>query len=49
MPIGIKGRGKPRDRAQATEEKGLSAPLADDPAACDTDRRLKFRMLCRSS
>ncbi len=46
MPIRIKCRDKPRDRAHPTEDKALSAPLADDPEACYTDRKPEFRMLC---
>ena len=45
MPIGVECLDKPRDRAQPTEDKGLSAPLADDPEACYTDRKPKFRMM----
>ena len=48
MPIGMKCRDRPRDRAQPTEDKGLSAPLASDPKARYTDRKAKFRMLCGS-
>jgi len=48
MPIRIECRDKPRDRAPPTEDSGLSAPLADDPEACYTDTKPKFRMLCGS-
>ncbi len=49
MPIRITCRDKPRDKTQPTEDKGLSAPLADDPDAWYTDRQPKFRMVCGSS
>ena len=48
MPICIESPDKPRDRAQSTEDRGLSAPLADDPEACYTGRKPKFRMLSGS-
>ena len=48
MPIRIKCRDKPRDRVQPTEDEVLCAPLVDDPEACYTDRKPKFRMLCGS-
>jgi len=34
--------------AQPTDDAGFSALLADDPEACYTDRKPKFRMLCGS-
>ena len=46
MPIRIECGDKPRDRAQPTEDTGLSALLADDPEACHTDRKPQFHMLC---
>ena len=49
MPIRINCRDKPRVRAQPTEDKRLSAPLANDPEACYPDRKPKFRVLCGSS
>ncbi len=49
MPIRIKWRDEPRDRAHPIEAKGFSAPLADDPAACHAERKPKSRMLCGSS
>ena len=48
MPIRIKRRDKQRDRVQPAEDTGLSAPLADDPEGCYTNRKRKFRMLCES-
>jgi hypothetical protein len=39
MPIRTKCRAKPRDRAQPTEDTGLSASLAEDPEACWTNRK----------
>ena len=48
MPVRMKWRAKPRDRGQPTEDTALSAPLADDPKACYTDTKAKFRVLCVS-
>ena len=38
MPIRIECLDKPRDRAQPTEDTGVSAPLADDPEARYADQ-----------
>ncbi len=46
MPIGMKCGDKPRDRSQPIEDKGLRAPLGDDPEACYADRKPRFRMSC---
>ncbi len=46
MPIRMKRDDEPRDRARPAEDTGLSAPLADDPEACHTDRKRMSRMLC---
>ena len=48
MPMRVKRRDKPRDRAQPAEDTGLSAPLAGDSEACYTDRKPQLRMLCGS-
>jgi hypothetical protein len=48
MPIRIKRRDKPRDRAQPTEDKELSAPFAIAPMACYAGRKPKLRTLCGS-
>ena len=38
-------RDKPRDRAQPTEDKGLSVVLVNKPKACYTDTKTKLRIL----
>ena len=46
MPIRTRRRAKLLDRAQATEDKGISATLAAVPTACYARRRTKPRILC---
>lgn len=48
MPIRIRRRDKPLDRAQPTEDKGISATLAAVPLACYAGRKTKPRILCGS-
>jgi len=48
MPIRIRCRDRPRDRAQPTEDKGINATLAAIPMACYTDRKPELRILCGS-
>ncbi len=49
MPIRVNRRDKPRDRAQPTQDTGLSPPLAEDPDVCYDHSKLKFRLSCGSS
>jgi hypothetical protein len=48
MPIRIKRRDKPGDRARPTEDTELGAALAHDPEVCHAGRKQKLRMLCGS-
>ena len=48
MPIRIRWEDKSKHRAQMTETEGVIAILPDEPAACHTGRKAKFRILCGS-
>jgi hypothetical protein len=48
MPIRIRCRDKSRDKAQPTEDKGISTPIAAVPTAFYAGRKTRLRILCGS-